>query len=97
VRLNVRFTNVADDKVGRDRIEVTDAATGEKLQGVRRVSFDADYRGRGILKLEIVGFTAEVEAPAEVERVEPTVESRGYADVTDMNSGFQEWRRPPAP
>jgi hypothetical protein len=96
VRLNVKFTNVADDKVGRNKIEVTDAATGEKLQGVRRVSFDADYKSVGILKLEIVGFTAEVESPAEVERIEPAVESHGYADVTDMNSGFQEWRRPPA-
>jgi hypothetical protein len=67
--MKLRVTS--DGTVGGTR--VTNAATGEEVDGVDQVSFAIDARSRGRLLIRVLDWEGDVQASAAVERRLPDV------------------------
>lgn len=81
VKIKGRLKGEKEDGSHLPEVEIVDAATGEPLHWVRKVSFDCEVSEIPVLKLEVYDFDAEVECEAEATGVRPKVV---LADVTSL-------------
>lgn len=81
VKIKGRLKDEKDPGSQLPEVEIVDAATGEPLHWVRKVSFDCEACDIPVLKIEVFDFDAEVECEAEATGVRPDVV---LADLTSL-------------
>lgn len=90
VKIKGRLKGEKEDGSYLPEVEIVDAATGDPLHWVRKVSFDCEECEMPVLKIEVYDFDAEVDCEAEATGVKPKVV---LADLTSLTSEHRVHKR----